>query len=731
MSRMPLLSLSACALLLLAAAPAQASGFLVPGDDTPPAQRGWSLERQSVNVVVRGPHASVTVEQVFKNLTKRNLQADYIFPLPQGAMVSSITLFEDGRGLEGRLLRAEDARRAYEEIVRRREDPALVQYLGHDIYRVRVFPLPAGQSRKLVLRYDQTLRTEGGVVELVQPLGATRLGAQPVGQIAVRVDLEAKDPLGPIYSPTHDVAVTRVARNRAEISYEGGADGGSSDLLLYWSTTSRRIGASLLTYWPAGDERGYFLFLSSPSIPESDARAVRPKNITFVVDTSGSMAGEKLEQVRAALQQVIAGLNPGDRFNVVSYQTAVVPLWEGPRPADAASRKEALDFVEGLRAAGGTHIEGALAAALSAPRPDDMPSVVLFLTDGRPTMGETDSQKILAQVAKQNANGEVRIFVLGVGVRVNAVLLDRLALENHGAPAFVRPRENVELKVSGLYDKIRYPVLTEVTFRAPDLRSSELLPAELPDLFRGSEIAMAGRYAQGGAVEVTLSGKDGALEREFHYVLSAAKKGDGLRNDFPARVWATRRIAELLDAIRLHGKRDPELVTEIVRLSTRFGILTEYTSFLADEAGVSHAELAVNVGRTLQNLDALVPREVGGAGFAQSANQIGRRSASQAPPQAGAFYLATPGDRDVRKVEVRGVRQVANRTFYHRGRSIGWVDVAVPATARPQEVVERWSPRFFDLLRTTTAAENTRLAQQGPLLLEVQGRVVRIVDRPR
>jgi len=313
-------------------------------------------------------------------------------------------------------------------------------------------------------------------------------------------------------------------------------------------------------------------------------------------------------------------------------------------------------------------------------------------------------------------------------VDVNTVMLDRLALANRGAPAFVRPRENVEVKVSALYDKIRYPVLADVSFEVRGMKSSERLPATMPDLFRGSELVLAGRYAHGGPVEVVLSGRDGALEREYHYTLGAARRGAGLGSDFPARVWATRRIATLLDAIRLHHRRDDELVREIVRLSTRFGILTEYTAFLADERGVNHYDLALNTRRTLKNLVALTARVVGGAGLAQSANQVLRREALRAPSPAAGYYLATSGDRDVRRVALGGVRLVANRTFYYRGPGVGWVDVQVPDARRPAEVITRWSERFYQLLRSTTALENIRLSQRGPLLLQIQGRIIRLVD---
>jgi Ca-activated chloride channel homolog len=720
-----LFAVPALAMALAAlAAPARADGFLVPREPGRPVRGQWAVKSHRVDVSVQGPHARVTVEEEFVNLSRGVLEAEYVFPLPQGAMVSAITLFEGDRGLEGRLLTADEARRAYEEIVRRQRDPALLEYLGRDLYRVSVFPIPAGQSRKVRLRYEQVLSPDGGTYELRYPLNTEKFSAQPLQDVSVHVDIRADGPIGPVYSPTHDVVVTRSERNRAQASFEAREVRPDTDFLLYWTLSKNDVGASLLTWWPKDEDRGYFLFLASPALPDGAARAAKPKQITFVVDTSGSMAGDKMEQARAALRQVIGGLNDGDHFNVIAYDTGVRPLWVGPQALTAQTRNEALEFVAGLKAAGGTNIEGALTAALGAAQTTVLPTAVVFLTDGRPTVGVRDPHEIAVRVAEANRERKTRVFVLGVGVDVNAVLLDRLALENHGAPAYVLPREDVEAKVSALYEKLRYPVLTSLTLDLTGIQGGELLPAAVPDLFRGSRVVMAGRYRKGGRREFVLTGRDGAVEREYHYLLDAAERGHGLTEDFPARVWATRRIAYLVDQIRLAGRGEAELVDEIVRLSTRFGILTEYTAFLADETA-SHGRFAENARRTREELDAQTKTAEGGLGVAQSAGNVERRGADRAPG-AQHVWRAARDDRDVETLAVEGVRQVANRTFYRRAQ--GWVDVRVPDADATAETVTRWSERFFELLRTTSPEENARLSQEGPLVLEIQGRVLRIVD---
>jgi Ca-activated chloride channel family protein len=718
----PPLSVALVAALLVGAAEARADGFLVPTTPGRPVRGEWAVSHHKVDVGVRGPHARVTVDQEFVNLSAATLEAEYVFPLPRGAMVSAVTLFEQGRGLEGRILRAEEARRAYEEIVRRQRDPALLEYLGQDLFRVRVFPIPAGGRRRVVLKYDQLLSADAGTVEFVYPLNTEKFSARPLDTAVVSVDIAADVPLGPIYSPSHDVAVERRGPSAARVSWEASRTLPRTDFLLYWAHTRNAIGASLLTWWPRDEDRGYFLFLASPSVGGEGPAATRPKQITFVVDTSGSMAGEKIEQVRAALRQVIGGLNPGDRFNVVAYHTVVLPLWPAVRLVTPENQREALGFAQGLRAEGGTNVKEALEFALAGTPPEDLASVILFLTDGRPTVGETDVERIVAAVGAANRGKDVRLFAFGVGVDVNAVLLDRLALENRGVPSFARPGEDVERRVASLYEKIRYPVLTDLVFEARGLDASEPLPRQLPDLFRGSQVVLAGRYGKGGRVETVLSGSDGAVTREYHAVLPAALRGEGVASDFPARVWATRRIAELVDQVRLAGRADPEIVGEIVRLSTKFGILTEYTAFLADETA-DHGAVAKNAVTTGASIRDLAGREVGGAGFAQSENQQARRDATRAPAEQG-WWVSDRGDRDVRREAAAGVIQAGNRAFYRRAQR--WVDARVADPDQVEEIVERWSPRFFDLLASTTPEENARLAQEGTLVLELAGRVIMV-----
>ena len=706
--------------LTLLAPPAHASGVIVPdaqdaGDGRP------ELVSVDVRAHVRDRVAEVTVVQSFRNRTKGPIRAWCAFPLPPGRVVETPTLRLGERALEGTLLRGPAARAAWTEALRGLHDPSLLRHLGGDVFRAELPALAPGARIDLALTYEQRLPADAGLSSFQFPVS-------PTPRFDIQLSLETTAPLGPIYSPTHAIEVERVSAQSARVHYAGDVDVGTPCLGLYWSTTRSRIGATLLTYWPQEEAEGYYLVLAAPTLSTRRPAARRAQSITFVVDISGSMRGGRMEGMRAALRGAIRGLNELDHFNVIAYHSEVAPLWPAPRPASTEARQEALGFVDGLRARGRTNIEGALRSALMAPRPAQKPSVVLFLTDGRPTEGETDPEKILASIRNVNEKARTRIYVLGIGVDTHTVMLDRLALENGGEPAFVPPRESVERGLAGLYARIRHPVLTDITFAARGMEVRETIASKLPDLFEGGELILAGRYRGGGPVELILSGRDGTLEREYHYARSAARRGDGLASDFPARVWAVRRVAALIDAVRLHESRTPELLLELVRLSTQFGVLTEYTAFLAEESCSScSAGEDANAQRARKNIDALVPKVVGAAGLAQAKGQAERRSAQRLQPASGT-WAATDDGRDVQRVAVHGVRMLGNETFYYRGPAHGWVAAGLNPAQDGIETVVRWSPAFFALLEQTSRLENARLAQPGRLLLRVQGRILRIVD---
>ncbi len=715
--------------LWLALAPgARAGGVLVPVEGSADEQESAQVESLSVELVVRGGHAVVTAEQLWRNGGAQPLEGELIVPLPPGVVSSSVAVFEDGRAREGRVLEGPGARAALLELLRRRREPALLEALGRDLFRARLPALAPGATRRLVVRYEQPVATGLGLGGWTLPLGAMRHRAAPGAELALRVDLTSERELALAWSPTHPVAWRRLGAGRTEGVWRGPLSPQDPDPALVWGDTAGGLGGALLTWWPQGEERGWFLFLAAA--PRADPAAA-PRSLTFVVDTSGSMLGEKLEQVRVALRDVIAGLGAQDRLNLIAYDTAVVPLWSAPRPVDAQARAEALGFVTRLRASGGTHAEGALVAALSPAPAEDVPSLVVFLTDGRPTLGETDTERLLAALDAVDPARRHRVHALGVGVDVNAVLLDRLALAHGGRHLVVRPGEDLAERLGALAARLERPVLTAPRFGAVGLDPSDVHPARLPDLFPGETLVVTGRYRGAGQVDLELAGRDGALERTWQSTGWAAAPGEGAAGsgvgDAPARLWALRRIAERLDAARLLGQAEPGLAAEVTALGLRFGILTEYTAFLAEPGGAGGEDPAAARRRAHAAIQSLSARRIGAGSLAQSANQERRRRALRPPGAVQHLLLATPDDRDLLEVPLGGVRHVGGRTFWYQGEGGGWVDAAVADPAAVDEAVVRFSPRFFELLEGAGPADGAALAQPGPLVLRWGGRTLRLL----
>ena len=579
-------------LLLAIAHPALADGVIIPepppGPDPLPLSDTWlTIRYHRVTVEIEDQVAFTRVEQEFVNEHDWEAEGTYIFPLPEGAAVSDFTMWVDGQPVEGKILEADEARHIYEEIVRQRRDPALLEYVGRNAIQARIFPIPPGGSRKVELEYVQVLPVENGLVRYVYPLDTEKFSARPLEEVGVRVEIRSRDAMHAIYSPTHQdrVYIERDGDHRAILGYEETDVLPEQDFELIYTVSQEDVGLNLLTYREPPED-GFFLLLAAPTVEVAQERVI-PRDVVLVLDTSGSMEGEKLEQAKEALSYVLEHLNAEDRFNVVAFSTGLQQYARELRPASEA--REAAAWVKRLKASGGTNINRALLEAF-AQSGTGRASVLIFLTDGLPTEGVTEIEQILANVAAA-APGNVRLFPFGVGNDVNTVLLDTLAEQNRGASGYVRPHERIDEEVSALYAKIKTPVLTDIELDFDDILIEETYPYPLPDLFAGSQLILAGRYRLPGdgdsAVRITLSGQVNGEQREFIYEGNFRASGgdDGsaeLTTSFIPRLWATRKIGHLLTQIRLHGENE-EWVDAVIDLSVRYGVITPYTSFLIEE----------------------------------------------------------------------------------------------------------------------------------------------------
>ena len=661
-----------------------------------------------VNVKVVGQIARTDIDQEFFNPNNQRLEGTYLFPVPKGAQLNKFTMEIDGKQVEAELLPADKARKIYEDIVRKMKDPALLEYADRDTFKVRIFPIEPRANKRITLSYTQVLKADDGLVGYLYPLNTEKFSAAPIKNVSVKIELDAKRSLKSIYSPSHEIEIKRHGDSRATIGFEGKNIKPDSDFQVFWQSEDKDIGVSLLTYKDTGED-GYFLLLASPGADQKAGKNVLPKDVVFVLDTSGSMAGKKLQQAKKALQFCVDNLNDRDRFEIIRFSTEAEPLFEKLVEATEANRKKAGDFIKDLKPIGGTAIEEALTKALAL-----RPTVVIFLTDGQPTIGNTKEDDILAGVKKADA-GKTRVFCFGIGTDVNTHLLDKITEQTRAVSQYVLPEEDIELKVSSFYTKIKEPVLADPTLKfTDDIKISKLYPSPLPDLFRGDQIIAVGRYAGNGDAAAVVEGTVDGKTRKFAYDVKFPERAHD--HEFIPRLWATRRVGFLLDEIRLRGE-NRELKDEVTELARRYGIVTPYTAYLiVEDEGRRNVPMPA---RTMSSLD--TDREVRAqteaawssfnhakAGEAavsgarasdslRSATGMGGGYARQ--ENARAFSSAAPTTADIAQrfdQYTQQTRFVRGRAFFQNGTQ--WIDSNVQRLQNAKRVQVKFnSDEYFAL----------------------------------
>lgn len=551
----------------------RAQGLLVPSErGLPPL----GLKSHRVEIQVDAGIAVATIEQVWRNDGARPLEATYFFPVPKGAAVVGFELEINGKMQKGELLERDKAARIYQDIVSRMVDPGLVEWMDKDLFQVKIFPVPARGTQRLKLKYTQPLEWLGTGYRMVYPLRTSRQSLTTLDDFTLTARIRHPVPIRTVLSSSHKIAVSHRG-GETIVGFEGERVALDKDFVLFLGPSNEEVGVHVLTHKKAG-ENGFFLLAAAPR-EALETKEVIGKDIVFVLDTSGSMTGEKIEQAKKALRYCIDRLSSDDRFDVIRFSSDVERLSSsGLINASDTNKERARRFVEGFEAAGGTAIDEALTAAIGA---GDRTQLVLFVTDGRPTVGEVSSEAILRNTASRNAAKRARVFALGVGEDLNTHLMDALAEGQGGTSHYVRPGEDISTAIAGLYEQIAYPVLTDLTLTVEptsgDPKAYAMLPNKLPDLFRGQQLLVAGRYRGAGKARFRLEGKVGKETRRFEVEATLPERDGEL--DHVASVWAHRQVGQLLDQVRLTGETE-DLKREIIQLAKQYGIVTPYTSWL-------------------------------------------------------------------------------------------------------------------------------------------------------
>jgi len=719
---------SVVSLVFLTALAAQGQGMIVPGpcNRCPmpprpiPLPRSLPVKSIKIDTKIVGQVATTHLEQVFRNNTDMVLEGTYLFPLPESGSISEFAIWDGDRRLVGEVRSREEARRIYDEIVRRQRDPGLLEYAGKDLFQASIFPIPARSDKKLELTYTQILRAESGTVAYRYPLGVGRQLTE-VGTVSGRVELETKQPLRNVYSPSHAIDVKRSGDRRSVVSFETAAGKELQDFQLFYGVSAEDFGITLLTHREPGKD-GYFLLMISPK-DDWNEQEYSAKDVVFVLDTSGSMAEEgKMEKARQALLYGIRILRPSDRFNVVAFAGEERLMESGLLAADEQGRKRGESFVNSLKPVGGTNINDALLASFKQLPASDRPKIVVFLTDGLPTVGETNIGRIIDNASKARTPG-LRLFTFGVGYDVNTALLDKLAADNGGVADYVEPKEDLEVKVSNFFAKINYPVLADLKLEMPDVQTDLVYPRNLPDLFRGSQLTLIGRYRNPNQLDTArllLTGTgNGKTRNVFYNNLRFPLLEDG--NDFLPRLWATRRVGWLMEQVRTNGEQK-ELRDEIVDLGTRYGIVTPYTSYLALEPGVGGGNQVITGGRDrgFSNLRVLP------APKAADARAITGSVAVEQSKRAREQQESVRFESDDKLS--RAVKTAGSKTFYSQDGV--WTDSEFNADSHlPETKLVFGSDEYFAILKQKPAlAKYFSLGEQ--MIVVFEGRVYRVTSKP-
>ena len=696
-----------------------------------PIHRFLPLELKEVKIAakIRDQVAQTTLEQTFYNPSNRKVEGTYIFPIPENAEIESFQMEINGNMTKGEILNAKKAKEIYEKIVRESKDPALMEYSDKAIFKIRIFPIEPKKEKKIKIKYKELLKKDGSMNAYKFPLRAEKFLTKLVNQISLKISIDSENELKSIYSPSHKIDIEREGKKSALLSYKEKDILPENNFEILFSThqdDESSIGFDFITYKEKGNETGYYAMLISPGNWRPDT--LIPKDVIFVLDSSGSMRVKKLDQAKSAINFCLKSLNKTDQFEIIRYSTETESLFGNLKSANKKNLNLAKDFIQKIEAGGGTAIEEALLEAIKTSTPKNVkdskrPRQIIFITDGRPTIGETRTDKIIDRIIKTHhpIKKNTRIFSFGIGTDINTKLLDLISQKTKASSEYVLPEESIELKISRFYSKVAQPVMTNISIKdESSVRLSEKYPKDLPDLFKGDQLVTLGRYKINQKNEENfrafMQGSIAGKQVKFNLNEKINPNRD---NAFIARLWATRKVGYLLEEIRLHGESE-ELKDTVVKLARKWGIVTPYTSYLIledeESRGIPIARQSIgnrkvtpkNNNITIQEAR-LIRRKIEAESFLGfSKNETGDSAVAasrasnelKSANQSGAFrdaYKESQYGNTNHNFKQQATRRIAGKTFFQNAS--GWIDSLASDESYKEEIkIKFGSDSYFKLL---------------------------------
>lgn len=696
-----------------------------------------------VEVTIKDRIAVKTFNCTFRNPNAADVMgASCFLEIEPGAHINDMSVLVDGKEMKAEILDEAKAKELFNEIVKNGGSPALLEYYGNQLIQTQVPRIAAGGTVTVKFTYTTLLEQRDGVVRLQMLNTNPKASMQPLKKASVKVKITATQPVKNVYSPTHPIQLEEADDCDLLVTWSQDDYLPKHPFVLYYQVAQEEVAASVLAHRELGED-GYFMLMLSPTQGSGAGKVteqqILPKDVVFCVDTSGSMLdGNKMEQARAALKYCVEKLRPGDRFNIVDFSTGVRVFRPGELvPVNDENRQAALQYVEKLSARGGTAIAAALETSLGLLKESDRLKMVLFATDGLPTIGEREPDAILQSVARHNTQ-DARIFVFGEGFNVNAKLLDLIALNHRGEADYILPEENIAQKISRFYDRIGSPIMSDLTLDFGDLQVDDVYPSKIADLFRGEQVIVYGRYRGQGEHKLTLRGKAGNAPKVMEFAINLPEFSENDQQAFVPRLWAGKKVDYLLNEIRRAGmENSSELIEEVTYLAKLHGIVTPYTSYLLAEDVASTAGARVGPRAFVEHLERAEAAMAPAAAPMDRANQVreakvqadARRAADRG--QAGGLYLQAEKALETagqKKSALDAMRYIGARTFYKSGTQ--WYDSRYDASQVDESAirtVQFRSEEYFRLLK-----EDPRIAQYlalGNVVLQVGKHWYRITSQ--
>lgn len=712
--------------LLGGAAEARAGGLLMPRRAGDRLGADQHLLKLRIEADVRRDVARIRVEQTWRNLRDSTVEVDWLLPLPVGQRPRDPTWFAGDQRRDASFLDGAAARQRWLRLLRARTDSELIEFVGHPLLTAERVALPPRGERRLVMSYEIELTPDERRRDLILPLRASRISAHPAQEVELDVRLHAETAIGPVYSATHDLSVLRVAPGQVVATSIGDDSLLAQDLHLAWTHTVNPVDGMLLTWWPDDELHGYFAFVAASTRVPGGSQPRLPQEVTFLIDASGSMAGERLEGVRRALRQIVSALGPSDRVNIVAYGDAVQAAFEAPVQLIPEQETQALDFLARIRPGGSGDLPLAIRAALAGVQASTRPHHLVLITDSRPTPEPPELDPRGEETAALLATKGVTLWALALGVDLDASYLERLVRRAQGRLWIPAPRETEEEALVELTRSLQEPVLSDVHVDFRNLGTRQVMGPNRALLGAGEQLLWVGRYRQSGRATVELSGREGAIERIFPYELPTRSRGADGGLDHLGRLFALRRAAACIDSLRFDTtEAEASAADDLVDASIESAVVTEVTAFLGseDDAFEAPAKAAERARAFLANLDKLGQHP---AAVALAANQTRRHAAWRVPTEGQRFLVAA--ERTLTWVPSAGLRWRGGRAFLYR-RARGWVESGLEG-ATPDVVIKRWTTPFFDLLEQASPQECDILAQRRLLTFATAEGVVRVMDAP-